>query len=84
MNTVPLAFFVFLFVRGFPHVKQGVFIGVSVEAATVVTRKDANRDFYGGDVSAQELLLGDYPRPKAAEPLYKALEEVSPDGEGQG
>ena len=42
----------------------------------MVTRKDANRDFYGTKVSAEELLLGDFPAPKAAEPLYKALEEV--------
>ncbi|CBN74029.1 conserved unknown protein [Ectocarpus siliculosus] len=55
---------------------KGVFIGVSLEAATMVTRKDTNRDFYGTKVSAQELLLGDFPPPKAAEPLYKALEEV--------
>lgn len=49
---------------------------MSLEAATVVTRKDTNRDFYGTKVSAGELLLGDFPPPKAAEPLYKALEEV--------
>lgn len=55
---------------------KGVFLGVSVEAGTLVTRKDANRDFYGADASAQELLLGDYPAPKAAEPLYAALREV--------
>ena len=42
----------------------------------MVTRKDTNRDFYGTVVSAQELLLGDFPPPKAAEPLYNALEEV--------
>lgn len=53
-----------------------MFIGVSVEAATVVTRREANRDFYGIDVTAKELLMGDFPPPKAAEPLYKALEEV--------
>ncbi|CAN0170977.1 unnamed protein product [Ascophyllum nodosum] len=55
---------------------KGIFIGVSVEAATVVTRKEANRDFYGMHISAKELLMGDFPPPKAAEPLYKALEEV--------
>lgn len=59
---------------------KGVFLGVSVEAGTLVTRKDANRDFYGADVSAQELLLGDYPQPKAAEPLYTAIEEVESQG----
>ena len=42
----------------------------------MVTRKDTNRDFYGTKVSAEELLLGDFPAPKAAEPLYEALEEV--------
>lgn len=61
---------------------KGVFIGVSLEAATVVTRKDANRDFYGTKVSAEELLLGDFPAPKAAEPLYRALEEVRADTGG--
>lgn len=55
---------------------KGVFIGVSIEAATVVTRKDTNRDFYGRKVSADELLLGNFPPPKAAEPLYNALAEV--------
>lgn len=46
----------------------------------MVTRKDTNRDFYGTDVSAGQLLLGDYPPPKAAEPLYAALHEVSTVG----
>ena len=63
---------------------QGIFIGVSVEAATVVTRKEANRDFYGMHISAKELLMGDFPPPKAAEPLYKALEEVRFDVKTRG
>ncbi|KAG5192005.1 hypothetical protein JKP88DRAFT_284776 [Tribonema minus] len=55
---------------------KGLFLGASFEAGTIVSRTDANQTFYGTAVSAKELLLGNYPAPKAAEPLYRALEEV--------
>ncbi|CAM9561141.1 unnamed protein product, partial [Discosporangium mesarthrocarpum] len=55
---------------------KGIFIGVSLEAATVFTRNHANRDFYGGPVTARDLLLGDHPPPRAAGPLYRAIAEV--------
>lgn len=68
--------FMFTHTDRFRRPLQGVFIGVSVEAGTLFTRKDANRDFYGSVVTPGQLLLGDYPPPKAAEPLYNALREV--------
>jgi lipid-binding SYLF domain-containing protein len=55
---------------------QGLFVGASVEAATLVHRSDANRDFYGRRVQPKELLLGGYAPPVAAEPLYRAIAEV--------
>eukprot|EP00611_Tribonema_gayanum_P027474 TRINITY_DN67_c0_g1_i11.p1 TRINITY_DN67_c0_g1~~TRINITY_DN67_c0_g1_i11.p1 ORF type:complete len:577 (-),score=150.00 TRINITY_DN67_c0_g1_i11:421-2151(-) len=55
---------------------KGLFLGASFEAGTIVSRTEANQTFYGTAVSAKELLLGNYPAPKAAEPLYRALEEV--------
>jgi lipid-binding SYLF domain-containing protein len=57
--------------------KQGLFVGASLEAATLVHRSDANRDFYGRKVQPKELLLGGYAPPVAAEPLYRAIAEVS-------
>jgi lipid-binding SYLF domain-containing protein len=55
---------------------KGLFVGVSLESSIIASRPDVNRSFYGMDVAPSVLLSGDYPRPKAAEPLYKALSEV--------
>jgi lipid-binding SYLF domain-containing protein len=55
---------------------KGLFIGVSLEASTIFSRADVNRNFYGMDVKPSALLSGEVQRPKAAEPLYKALTEV--------
>lgn len=55
---------------------KGLFFGASLEAAGIATRKDVNRDFYGEDVSTSALLSGEYPRPRAAEAMYRTLNEV--------
>jgi lipid-binding SYLF domain-containing protein len=55
---------------------QGLFLGVSLEASGVVARPDLNRAYYGTDILPAELLSGSFPRPKGAEPLYRALAEV--------
>lgn len=55
---------------------KGLFAGVSLEASVIVSRPDVNRAFYGQSVSPSELLRGEYPRPRAAQPLYQALAEV--------
>jgi lipid-binding SYLF domain-containing protein len=49
---------------------------VSLEASVIACRPEVNRDFYGQDIKPTALLTGQYPRPVAAEPLYKALEEI--------
>eukprot|EP01038_Epipyxis_sp_PR26KG_P009363 gene9363-12614_t len=55
---------------------KGLFVGISLEASIIASRPDVNRSFYGMEVKPADLLSGVHPRPKAAEPLYKALSEV--------
>ena len=55
---------------------KGLFFGASLEASGIATRTDVNRAFYGESVSISSLLCGDYPPPKGAEPLYRAIDEV--------
>jgi lipid-binding SYLF domain-containing protein len=52
---------------------RGLFVGISLEGSVVTTRSDINAKFYGRKVEVQELLHY-MPLPKAAEPLYDALE----------
>lgn len=55
---------------------KGLFFGASLEASGIASRPDVNRAFYGEDVSPSALLSGDYPRPKAADQLYRLLNEI--------
>lgn len=56
---------------------KGAFVGVSLEGNVVATRMDANLQFYGDPyLTTGDILLGTVERPKAAEPLYAALEEL--------
>ena len=55
---------------------KGFFGGISLEASIINTRSDVNRQFYGMTVRPIDLLCGKHSRPKAAEPLYRALTEV--------
>ena len=59
---------------------QGLFFGASLEACAFAQRKDVNRAFYGQRVGASALLSGDHPRPRGAEPLYKALDSILYEG----
>jgi hypothetical protein len=63
---------------------KGLFFGASMEASIIATRPDINSAFYGMEVKPSLLLSGGFPRPKAAEPLYKALSEVLSDVETNG
>jgi SH3 domain-containing YSC84-like protein 1 len=60
---------------------QGLFIGASLEACVIGQRRDVNRVFYGQRVKAGDLLGGKHPRPRGAEVLYKALDNVLYNGE---
>jgi lipid-binding SYLF domain-containing protein len=55
---------------------KGLFFGASLEASGIASRPDVNRAFYGENVSISSILCGDYPAPKGAEPLYRAIDEV--------
>lgn len=56
---------------------KGAFVGVSLEGNIVATRMDANLHFYGDPyLTTTDILLGTVERPKAAEPLYAALEDL--------
>lgn len=58
---------------------KGLFFGASLEASGIACRKDVNRNFYGEEVSTSSLLSGEYPRPRGAEPLYRALQDIMGD-----
>ncbi|KAK7328678.1 hypothetical protein VNO77_22795 [Canavalia gladiata] len=54
---------------------KGAFVGVSLEGNMVANRMDANLSFYGDPyLTPCDILLGTLDRPRAAEPLYAALE----------
>lgn len=57
----------------YAHAK-GLFFGASLEASGISSRSDVNRNFYGQDVTPAQLLSGEYPPPRASDPLYKALQ----------
>lgn len=52
---------------------KGLFAGVSLEGSVIIERKDANKKFYGGPVSAKQLLGGNIEPPASAEELYRIL-----------
>ena len=53
---------------------QGLFAGVSLEGALLMTRKDANSKMYQNpNITATQLLNGTIPPPPAADPLMRIL-----------
>ena len=58
---------------------KGLFFGASLEATGFASRPDVNRVFYGEKVKPSILLSGEYPKPKGAEILYKALDDMMAD-----
>ncbi|GAA0165861.1 non-motor actin binding protein [Lithospermum erythrorhizon] len=56
---------------------KGAFVGVSLEGNVVTTRMDTNLRFYGDPyLTTFDILVGTVDRPKAAEPLYAAIEDL--------
>ena len=56
---------------------KGFFAGISLEGSILTCRNDVNSNFYGRPTLPNELLFGDVvPRPRAAQPLYDALNEA--------
>lgn len=54
---------------------RGLFLGISLEGSMVTTRGDINDKFYGRKVEVPEVLQY-ISHPKAAEPLYEALDSA--------
>ncbi|NWT64774.1 SH3Y1 protein, partial [Prunella himalayana] len=52
---------------------RGLFAGVSLEGTCLIERKETNRKFYGQDIRASAILLGDVPVPTQADDLYEIL-----------
>ncbi|KAG8714992.1 hypothetical protein FRC11_006224 [Ceratobasidium sp. 423] len=52
----------------------GLFAGLSLEGTVLIERKDANRDFYGSDVPAKDILSGRVPPPEVAGKMYEVIE----------
>ncbi len=55
---------------------RGLYAGVSLDGSVILTRNEVNSNFYGRHVTPQEILSGMVPRPRAAEPLYEALQDA--------
>ncbi len=57
---------------------KGLFAGVSLEGASIDTDKDANKNLYGKDMGAKEIVTGTQPDPASAQPLVSELDSTSP------
>lgn len=53
-----------------------MYAGISLEGSIIFSRTDVNHRFYGRRVTPTELLRGVVPPPRAARPLYDALEKA--------
>lgn len=53
---------------------KGLFAGLSLEGTVLIERKDANRDFYGSNVPAKDILSGRVPPPEVAGKMYEVIE----------
>lgn len=56
---------------------RGLFAGINLSGATLRPDKDDNRDLYGRDVTAREILNGGVPQPKDAGSLYTQLDRFA-------
>jgi SH3 domain-containing YSC84-like protein 1 len=57
---------------------KGLFAGVSLEGASIDTDKDANKNLYGKEMGAKEIVNGSQAVVPAAKPLVSLLDENSP------
>jgi len=57
---------------------KGLFAGVSLEGASIDTDNDANKNLYGKQMGAKEIVSGGQAIVPAAKPLVTLLDETSP------
>jgi len=56
---------------------KGLFAGISVEGTVIIERKDANKKFYGQDVTATQILAGEVATPPlVANVLYEVIKRA--------
>lgn len=55
---------------------RGLFAGVSVEGTILIERKDANKTFYGREISAEEILSGKTDKPSSISILYETIKKA--------
>ncbi|WOO83340.1 SH3 domain-containing protein [Vanrija pseudolonga] len=53
---------------------KGLFAGLSLDGTILVERSDANRAFYGANISSTDILTGRVPAPEIASPMYDVIE----------
>ena len=71
-------------VLSYAHSK-GLFAGLSLDGAIIATRPSVNFKFYGKENDPMDILTGDVGQPRAAEPLYTALNQHTDNtGSGRG
>ena len=63
---------------------RGLFAGVSVSGMTLRVDGDANRNLYGRDVRAQQILKGSVTMPDEAKPLIAAIKQATEKAAEQG
>lgn len=57
---------------------KGLFAGVSLEGASIDADKDANKNLYGKEMGAKEIVTGAQAVEPAAQPLVSLLDKTSP------
>lgn len=56
---------------------KGLFAGVSVEGTIIIERKDANKTFYGSEISAEDILSGKTDKPPSSiSVLYETIKKA--------
>ena len=64
---------------------RGAFAGVSLEGSTLRPDNDANKNLYGKEIAAKEIVLGGaMPAPKSASVLLATLDKASPVNKSKG
>ena len=64
---------------------RGAFAGVSLEGSTLRPDNDANKNLYGKEIAAKEIVLGGpTPAPKSASVILVTLDKASPVNKGNG
>ncbi|CAI5731557.1 unnamed protein product [Hyaloperonospora brassicae] len=53
---------------------RGLFAGLSLHGAVITARTEMNRNFYGQQLTPEQILSGAVPRPRAAQCLYDAID----------